>query len=66
MPPARRPEALRGRVFRKRDVVEHGLLTPSELRSAAWRRLYRGVYVDAELPDSLDLRIRGAGLLVPG
>ena len=53
-------------MFRKRDVVGRGLLTPSELRSSAWRRLYRGVYADAELPDSLDLRIRGAGLLVPG
>ncbi len=65
MPPARRPEALRGRIFRKPDVVGRGLLTPSELRSSAWRRLYRGVYADAELPDSLDLRIGGAGLLVP-
>ncbi len=65
MPPARRPPALRGRVFRKRDVVALGLLTPSELRSSAWRRLYRGVYADALLPDSMDVRVSGASLLIP-
>lgn len=66
MPAARRPDALRGRVFRKADVVARGLLTPSELRSQAWRRLYRGIYADAELPDSVALRIAGATLLLPG
>jgi very-short-patch-repair endonuclease len=65
MPPARRPESLRGRVFRKRDVIAAGVLTPSELRSSAWRRVYRGVYADAELPDTFGLRIAGAALLVP-
>lgn len=52
-------------MFRKSDVVSAGLLTPGELRSSAWRRLYRGVYADADLPDSYGVRIRGAGLLVP-
>lgn len=65
MPTARRPDVLRGRVFRKRDVIERGVLTSSELRSSAWRRLFRGVYVDADLADSYGLRIRGAGLLIP-
>lgn len=65
MPHARRPPALRGRVFRKRDVVAAGLLTDDALRSSAWRRLYRGVYADAELPDTFDVRVRGAALLVP-
>lgn len=65
MPAARRPDALQGRVFRKADVVARGLLTPSELRSRAWRRLYRGVYADACLPESLALRIAGAKLLLP-
>ncbi|MGY1821523.1 hypothetical protein [Geodermatophilus sp. SYSU D00079] len=60
-----RPAALWGRVFRKRDVVTAGLLTTAQLRSSAWRRLYRGVYADADLPDSFDLRVAGAGLLVP-
>lgn len=65
MPAPRRPESLRGRVFRTRDVVARGLLTPDALRSSAWRRLYRGVYADASLPDSHGLRIAGASLLVP-
>lgn len=66
MPAARRPESLRGRVFRKADVVTRAVLSPSELRSSAWRRLYRGVYVDARVPDSVLLRVSGAALLLPG
>jgi hypothetical protein len=65
VPAARRPQALQGRVFRKRDVLARRLLTESELRSSAWRRLYRGVYADAALPDTFDLRVTGARLLVP-
>ena len=65
MPAARRPEVLHRRVFRKVDVVARGLLTPSELRSSAWRRVYRGVYVDARVPDSVLLRISAATLLLP-
>jgi hypothetical protein len=41
------------------------LLTEDALRSSAWRRLFRGVYADADLPDSYGVRIRGAALLVP-
>ncbi|GAB3311382.1 hypothetical protein GCM10027451_23260 [Geodermatophilus aquaeductus] len=65
MPPPRRPDVLRGRVFRARDVLAAGLLSPAALRSSAWRRLYRGVYADAELPDDPDVRISGACLLIP-
>lgn len=65
MPSARRPDQLRGQVFRGRDAVGAGLLTPDALRGPAWRRLYRGVYADAELPDALDVRILGARLLLP-
>ncbi|MGY2130004.1 DUF559 domain-containing protein [Blastococcus sp. SYSU DS0617] len=65
MPVPTRPAALHGAVFRGRDVVADGLLTPAALRSTAWRRLYRGVYADARLPDSLTVRIRGARLLAP-
>jgi very-short-patch-repair endonuclease len=61
----RRPAALHGRVFRRSDVLADGVLTPSELRSSAWRRLYRGVYADARLPDGFGIRVRGAGLLMP-
>jgi very-short-patch-repair endonuclease len=65
MPRARRPTALRGTVFRKRDVLASGLLTTDALRSSAWRRVYRGVYADADLPDSFGVRVRGAKLLMP-
>ncbi|MDT0275049.1 hypothetical protein [Blastococcus goldschmidtiae] len=65
MPAALRPPALRGAVFRKRDVVAAGLLSSDCLRSSAWRRVFRGVYADAELPDSFGVRVRGARLLVP-
>src|SRR5215217_7877858 len=47
------------------DVLADGVLTPRELRSAAWRRLYRGVYADARLPETVSLRIRGASLIAP-
>ena len=65
MRPAHRPEALEGRVFRARDVLAHGVLTPRALRSSAWRRLYRGVYADAAIPESFGLRVRGASLIAP-
>lgn len=65
MPSPRRPDALRGRVFRKRDVLGRGLLTEAELRSSAWRRVFRGVYADADLPDDVALHISGARLLMP-
>jgi very-short-patch-repair endonuclease len=52
-------------VFRGRDAVSAGLLTLDALRGPAWRRLYRGIYADAELPETLDIRIAGARLLLP-
>jgi very-short-patch-repair endonuclease len=62
---AHRPHALHGCVFRARDVLADGVLTRDALRSSAWRRLFRGVYADARLPDSFALRVRGARLLIP-
>jgi very-short-patch-repair endonuclease len=41
------------------------LLTRKQLRSRAWRRLYRDVYADAELPVTHELEVAGAALLVP-
>lgn len=52
-------------MFRKRDVLASGLLTPDALRSSAWRRLFQGVYADAELPDTFGVRVRGARLIIP-
>ena len=62
---AHRPAVLEGCVFRSRDVLADGVLTPAALRTSAWRRLYRGVYADARLGDSVGLRIRGAALIAP-
>lgn len=63
----RRPDRLRGRVFRGSAVVAAGHLSPRELRSRAWRRLFRDVYVCAEVPVTHELRaVAGARLLVPG
>lgn len=42
-----------------------GLLTREQLRSKAWRRLFRDVYADRALPDTHGLRCRGAALLIP-
>jgi hypothetical protein len=60
-----RPPELHGCVFRASDVLRDGLLTRDALRSSAWRRLFRGVYADAALPDSFGVRVRGARLLMP-
>ncbi|GAB3802805.1 hypothetical protein [Micromonospora zhanjiangensis] len=48
----RRPAPLRGKIFLAREVIAAELLTPTELRSAAWRPLFRGIYADATLPVS--------------
>jgi len=64
MPPIPfRPPALRWRVFRGRDALAEGLLTPGELRSRAWQRLLRGVYADRRLERDHLLRCRAAALL---
>ncbi|HLU33097.1 MAG TPA: hypothetical protein VKZ74_03615 [Natronosporangium sp.] len=66
MPPVSpRPHSLQFQVFRSRDALRQGLLTPAQLRNAAWRRVLRGVYADSRLePDHL-LRCQAAALLAP-
>ncbi|MFD6754183.1 hypothetical protein [Micromonospora gifhornensis] len=65
---ARRPSQLRGRVFRGSRAVARGLLTRGELRSKAWRTIFRDVYADAQLTVSHRTRCRAAArwLLPPG
>jgi very-short-patch-repair endonuclease len=59
MPPVpNRPPRLRGKIFRGAAAVAAGLLTPTQLRSRAWRRLLRGIYADADLPVTHELRCR--------
>ncbi len=63
----RRPAALRRQVFRGSAIVAAGALSPRELRSPAWRRLFRHVYACANLAITLEVRaVAAAGLLVPG
>lgn len=52
--------------FRGSAAVAAGLLTPSQLRGPRFRRLFVGVYVDADVEVNLALRSRGAYLLVEG
>ncbi|MEU5724493.1 hypothetical protein ABZ783_22055 [Micromonospora sp. NPDC047738] len=47
--PPRRPPQLRGQIFRGSVAVRHGLLTRNDLRSSAWRPLFRDIYADAHL-----------------
>ncbi|MEH1012649.1 hypothetical protein V6U90_05955 [Micromonospora sp. CPCC 206060] len=47
--PPRRPDELRGRVFRGSWAVAHGLLTRDELRSSAWQRLFQDIYADVQV-----------------
>ncbi|MGC4834329.1 hypothetical protein ACLQ3D_07510 [Micromonospora vinacea] len=60
----RRPASLQGRVFRGSRVVAQGLLTRTELRSAAWRPLFRDVYADARLAVTHRTRCTAAALWV--
>jgi hypothetical protein len=52
--------------FRARDAVEARRLTANQLRSQAWRRLFRGVYVHRSVPDTPELRVSAARLALPG
>jgi hypothetical protein len=40
-------------------------LTDRQLRSSCWRQVCRGVYVPADLPDSLELRVKTVSLVLP-
>ncbi|RAO05626.1 uncharacterized protein GUI43_04926 [Micromonospora noduli] len=66
--PPRRPASLQGRVFRGSRVVAQGLLTRTELRSRAWRPLFRDVYADARLAVTHRTRCAAAArwVLPPG
>jgi very-short-patch-repair endonuclease len=59
------PIELRREIFRGSDVVRRGLLTPQQLRAPQWRRIFRDVYVHAELPDNYRLRCEAAALVLP-
>jgi hypothetical protein len=60
-----RPPSLGRDPFRGRDAIGAALLTPAQLRSSAWRRVFYDVYVDARSLDSPTLRIKAAALRLP-
>ena len=62
--PSRPPELCRG-PFRASEAIRDGLVTPAQVRGAAWRGLFRDVYLAADLPHTHEVRIRGAVLLTP-
>jgi hypothetical protein len=65
-PPAQ-PPSLLGEPFRGTDAVAGGLLTADQLRSSAWRRLFRDVYVHRDVPVTHQLRaVAAAALVLPG
>jgi hypothetical protein len=60
-----RPQQLQWQVFLGHVALEEGLLTPNQLRSSAWRRLFRDVYADRRLSTGHALNCHGAALLLP-
>ncbi|MEV4825300.1 hypothetical protein [Micromonospora sp. NPDC049274] len=69
MPKApRRPPQLRGRIFRGSVAVSRGVLTRNDLRSSAWRPLFRDVYADARVRVTHRTRCAAIGrwLIPPG
>jgi hypothetical protein len=65
--PARIPDRLRTGAFHGSAAVRAGLLTRRQLDGAAWRRLFRDVYVNSEVAVTHRLRaVAAAALVVPG
>lgn len=64
-PPWTPPELLGDEPFLGWWAVDEGLLTPDQLRSSAWRRVLRGVYVHAGVPLIHELRAHAACVLLP-
>jgi hypothetical protein len=60
-----RPPQLCGQVFRGSVAIDDGLLTRNQLRTPAWRRLFRDVYADWRLEPTHAVRCHGAMLLAP-
>lgn len=62
---ARPPADLRNSPFIGSEAVGRGLITHEQLRATCFRRLFRDVYVFADIPDSLPLRTAAALLIAP-
>jgi hypothetical protein len=64
-PPGRPAALLDDEPFLGWWAVDEGLLTADQLRSSAWRRLFRGVYVHRDVPVTYALRAHAACVLLP-
>lgn len=64
-PPHHPTELLTREPFLGWWAVDEGLLTADQLRSNAWRRLFRGVYVHRDVPVTHELRTSAACVLLP-
>jgi G:T-mismatch repair DNA endonuclease (very short patch repair protein) len=65
MRPAAVPDQLSHAVFRGSWAVSVGLLSWRQLERRTWRRLFRDVYVHADVPVTHELRAEAACLLLP-
>lgn len=64
-PPHQPTELLTAEPFLGWWAVDAGLLTLDQLRSSAWRRLFRGVYVHRDISVTHQLRAHAACVLLP-
>lgn len=62
--PPRVPAELAGRPFLLSEARRHGI-TATMLQGTRWRRLTRGVYVEAAIPDSRELVLSAVRLVIP-
>src|SRR5438477_3037255 len=65
MPPAFVPPQLRDGPFTTEQARAAGVSDTALRRSAPWRQVFRGVWVHATLPDTREMRLAAARLLLP-
>src|SRR3954453_4641017 len=58
------PEALRGRPFTRAEARAAGL-SDKALESSPWRQVFRTVWLHQDVPDSRELRLAAARLVMP-
>ena len=64
MRPASTPASLLHGPFTQAQAIEAGL-TRNSLQSAPWRRIFREVWVHADVADSLEMRLAAVRLVLP-
>ena len=64
MPPAAVPTELLSGPFTLAQALAAGL-TRNSLQSAPWRRIFRGVWIHVDRPDTLEMRLAAVRLVLP-